>query len=126
MSSTSKGNDWYFGSEADRKSIRGIDFPTNAHIGVDVDSGVSRSLDTTTAKLLDSQVRDALLHGEETSVRAGLPLVRRRQRCPDRRRSRWQLRATMATAMSAPGARRRSKRRARSGAFGALPGRSAL
>jgi len=54
MSSTKKGNDWYFGMKA--------------HIGVDVDSGVTHSLETSTAKLHDSQVWDALLHGKETSV----------------------------------------------------------
>ncbi|MCC5975102.1 MAG: transposase [Rubellimicrobium sp.] len=68
MSSTKKDNDWYFGSEEDQKSIRGIDFPTNAHIGVDVDSGVAHSLETSTDRLQDSQVWDELLHGEETSV----------------------------------------------------------
>ena len=54
MSSTKKGNDWYFGMKA--------------HIGVDADSGVTHSLDTSTAKLHDSQVWDDLLHGDETSV----------------------------------------------------------
>jgi len=54
MSSTKKGNDWYFGMKA--------------HIGVDADSGVTHSLETSTAKLHDSQVWDAVLHGEETSV----------------------------------------------------------
>lgn len=49
MSSTKKGNDWYFGMKA--------------HIGVDVDS-----LDTTTAKVHDSQVWGELLHGDEDSV----------------------------------------------------------
>jgi IS5 family transposase len=53
MSSMIKGNDWYFGM--------------NAHLGVDAESGVTHSPDTSTAKLHDSQVRDALLHGEETS-----------------------------------------------------------
>ena len=48
--------------------IRGINFPTNAHIGVDADNGVTHSLETSTAKLHDSQVWDELLHGEETSV----------------------------------------------------------
>jgi transposase, IS5 family len=47
MSSTKKGNVWYFGMKA--------------HIGVDVDSGVTHSLDTTTAKGHDSQVWDELL-----------------------------------------------------------------
>jgi len=48
-----------------------------AHIGVDADSGVTNSLETTsTARLHDSQVRDALLHGEETSVWAELSLER--------------------------------------------------
>ena len=54
MSSTKKGNDWYFGMKA--------------HIGVDADSGVTHSLETSTARLHDSQVWDDLLHGEETSV----------------------------------------------------------
>jgi IS5 family transposase len=54
MSSTKKGNDWYFGMKA--------------HIGVDVDSGTVHSLDTSTAKLHDSKVWDDLLHGEETSI----------------------------------------------------------
>jgi transposase, IS5 family len=39
-----------------------------AHIGVDADRGVVHSLDTSTARLHDSQVWDDLLHGEETSV----------------------------------------------------------
>ena len=53
-SSTKKGNDWFFGMKA--------------HVGVDADSGIVHSLETTTAKTHDSQVRDELLHGEETSV----------------------------------------------------------
>ena len=79
MSSTKKGNDWYFGMKA--------------HVGVDAQSGVTpeaclrhdvHSLDTTTAKTHDSQVWDALLHGAETSVWAELPLERRRHRRSDR------------------------------------------
>jgi IS5 family transposase len=54
MSSTKKGNDWFFGMKA--------------HIGVDAESGVTYRLETSTAKLHDSQVWDALLHGNETSV----------------------------------------------------------
>lgn len=54
MSSTKKGGDWYFGMKA--------------HIGVDAASGVIHSLETSTAKVHDSQVWDQLLHGEETSV----------------------------------------------------------
>jgi IS5 family transposase len=76
MSSTKKGNDWYFGSEEDQQTVRGTVCPTNAHIGVDADSGVTHSLETSTAKLHDSQVGDELLHGEETSVWAELPLAR--------------------------------------------------
>jgi len=97
MSSTRKGNDWYFGSEADQKSIRWIDFPTNAHVGVNSHTDLVHSLQTTTARAHDSQVRDELLHGKATSVWAELPLERRRQRCSDRWRSRWQFRATIAT-----------------------------
>ena len=54
MSSTKKGNDWYFGMKA--------------HVGVDAESGVVHSLDTTTGSVHDSQVWDALLHGEEDAV----------------------------------------------------------
>jgi IS5 family transposase len=54
MSSTKKGNTWYFGMKA--------------HVGVDADSGTVHSLETSTAKLHDSQVWDDLLHGDETSV----------------------------------------------------------
>lgn len=54
MSSTKKGNDWYFSMKA--------------HIGVDADSGIMHSLATSTAKLHDSQIWDELLHGEEKSV----------------------------------------------------------
>ena len=54
MSSSKKGNEWFFGMKA--------------HIGVDAASGVVHSLDTSTAKLHDSQVWDELLHGGKTSV----------------------------------------------------------
>ena len=54
MSSTKKGNDWYFGMKA--------------HIGVDVDSGAVHSLEATTAKVHDSRIWDELLHGDERSV----------------------------------------------------------
>jgi IS5 family transposase len=54
MSSTKKGNQWYFGMKA--------------HVGVDADSGIVHSLETTTAKVPDNLVWDALLHGKETSV----------------------------------------------------------
>jgi IS5 family transposase len=54
MSSTKKGGDWFFGMKA--------------HVGVDADSGLVHSLETTTARVHDSQVWDALLHGHETSV----------------------------------------------------------
>jgi IS5 family transposase len=71
MSSTRKGNDWYFGMKA--------------HVGVDADSGVTpkacpwhdvHSLQTTTAKTHDARVWDDLLHGTETSVWAELPFER--------------------------------------------------
>ena len=54
MSSTRQGNDWCFGMKA--------------HIGVDAGSGVTHSLETLAARLHDSQVRGALLHGGETLV----------------------------------------------------------
>ena len=54
MTSTKKGNAWYFGMKA--------------HIGVDADSGIVHSLETSTAKTHDSRVWEELLHGGETSV----------------------------------------------------------
>ena len=56
MSSTKKGNDWYFGMKA--------------HVGVDAGNGIVHSLETTTAKVHDSRVWNELLHGGETSIRA--------------------------------------------------------
>ncbi|PWK62646.1 hypothetical protein [Roseicyclus mahoneyensis] len=57
MPSITKGNDWYFGM--------------TAHIGVEADRGVTHSLETSTAKLHDTHVWDAVLHGEETAGWAG-------------------------------------------------------
>ena len=54
MTSTKKGNDWYFGMKA--------------HVGVDLDSGVVHTLETSTAKMHDSQKFDELLHGDEHAV----------------------------------------------------------
>ena len=54
MSSTKKGNQWYFGMKA--------------HIGADADSGLVHSLVFTKAKVADNKVLDNLLHGEEHSV----------------------------------------------------------
>ena len=54
MSSTKKGNAWFFDMKA--------------HVGVDVDSGTAHSLETSTAKVHDRRLWDELLHGEETSV----------------------------------------------------------
>jgi transposase, IS5 family len=68
MPSTKKGNTWYFGSEEDEQTVRGTVCPTNAHVGVDAESGVTHSLETSTAKVHDSRIWDELLHGEETSV----------------------------------------------------------
>ena len=51
MSSTKKGNDWYFGMKAP--------------VGVDVDSGTVHSLEATTAKVHDGRVWNELLHDEE-------------------------------------------------------------
>ena len=54
MTSTKKGNAWYFGMKA--------------HVGVDLDSGVVHTLETSTAKVHDSQKFDDLLHGDEHAV----------------------------------------------------------
>jgi IS5 family transposase len=54
MSSTKKGNAWYFGMKA--------------HVGVDLDSGLVHTLETSTAKLHDSRKFDDLLHGDEQAV----------------------------------------------------------
>ena len=54
MTSTKKGNVWYFGMKA--------------HVGVDIDSGVVHTLKASTAKVHDSQKVDDLLHGDERAV----------------------------------------------------------
>ena len=54
MSSTKKGNNYYFGLKA--------------HIGVDADSGLVHSLEITTAKVADGNMIDVLIHGEEAIV----------------------------------------------------------
>ncbi len=54
MTSTKKGNAWYFGMKA--------------HVGVDLDSGLVHSMEASTAKLHDSQKFDDLLHGDEQGV----------------------------------------------------------
>lgn len=51
MTSTRKGNQWYFGMKA--------------HIGVDAHSGLVHSVRTTTASAADNAVHTQLLHGEE-------------------------------------------------------------
>jgi IS5 family transposase len=54
MHQTRKGNQWYFGMKA--------------HIGVDSRSKLIHSVVATAANVHDSQVLDALLHGDETRV----------------------------------------------------------
>lgn len=64
MSSTHKGNQWYFGLKA--------------HIGVDSQSKLIHSVKVTTAKVHDSQVLDNLMHGaelnEEFTVTVPIPV----------------------------------------------------
>ena len=54
MSSTKKGNQWYFGMKA--------------HIGVDADTGMVHSVEGTTAKVHDRNKLPDLLHGEEKAI----------------------------------------------------------
>ncbi|MGR9053794.1 MAG: IS5 family transposase [Gammaproteobacteria bacterium] len=54
MSSTKKGNTYYFGLKA--------------HIGVDADSGLVHTVEITTAKVADGTMTPALLHGDEAVV----------------------------------------------------------
>jgi IS5 family transposase len=54
MSSTKKGNQWYFGMKA--------------HIGVDAQSGVVHSIETTSAKISDRTPFRKLLHGKEKAL----------------------------------------------------------
>lgn len=54
MTSTKKGNNWYFGMKG--------------HAGVDADSGIVHSFTTTTAKNHDKTKQEDLLHGEEKAV----------------------------------------------------------
>ncbi len=54
MSSTRKGNQWYFGMKS--------------HIGVDVDSGIVHTVEGTAAKVHDRVKMYDLLHGEERAI----------------------------------------------------------
>ena len=54
MHQTKKGNQWYFGMKA--------------HIGVDAESGLVHTLETTAANVSDVAVAHALLHGGEAEV----------------------------------------------------------
>lgn len=54
MSSTKKGNEWYFGMKA--------------HIGSDATSGIVHHLETTAAKINDRTPMKQLLHGEERAL----------------------------------------------------------
>jgi IS5 family transposase len=56
MHQTKKGNQWYFGMKV--------------HIGVDADSGLIHSVQTTSANVHDLTPAPELLHGEETLVYA--------------------------------------------------------
>lgn len=54
MSSTKKGNQWYFGMKV--------------HIGVDPTNRVTHSMIVTTARVHDSKMLDECLHGEEKAI----------------------------------------------------------
>ena len=54
MSSTKKGNNWHFGMKG--------------HAGVDADSGLVHTFETTTAKDHDKTKQEDLLHGEEKAI----------------------------------------------------------
>lgn len=54
MSSTKKGNDWYFGMKA--------------HIGVDAESGLVHTAGVTTGKVHDAKVMDNLIREDDTAV----------------------------------------------------------
>lgn len=54
MSSTKKGSNWYFGLKA--------------HIGVDHKTGISHSVEVTTAKIHDKDKQLDLLHGSEKAI----------------------------------------------------------
>ena len=72
MSSTKKGNDWYFGMKA--------------HIGVDAVSGLVHTVTTTAANAHDATQAHALLHGQEEVVFAdsGYRGVEKRQEIQDK------------------------------------------
>jgi IS5 family transposase len=54
MSQTKKGNQWFFGMKA--------------HIGVDAQSGIVHTLETSAAKVNDRKPFDKLLHGNERAI----------------------------------------------------------
>ncbi len=66
---------------SDKPGIHRV-FGMTAHVGVDADIGVTHSLETSTARVHDSQVRNELPHGEESPVWADKGcVVRPEQHC---------------------------------------------
>ncbi|TGG90913.1 MAG: IS5 family transposase [Aphanocapsa feldmannii 277cV] len=73
MKQTKKGNQWHFGMKL--------------HIGVDDESGLAHSIETTSANVHDLTPSDKLLHGEEARVwaDAGYQRIEKRQAHHDRK-----------------------------------------
>ena len=80
MHQTKKGNRWHFGMKA--------------HIGVDAESGLAHSLETTAANVSDVATAHAVLHGDEEEVwgDAGYQGVGKRDENKDAAR-RWSIRS---------------------------------
>lgn len=78
MSSTRKGTDWFFGLKL--------------HVGTDTGRGLAHSAVVTTAKVHDSRVLPALLHGQETVLYGDTAYVNRlRQRVYETRGLLWRV-----------------------------------
>jgi IS5 family transposase len=72
MTSSKKGNQWYFGMKA--------------HIGVDTAHGLVHTMEATTGKVSDYSMSDTLLHGEEVTAHGDRGYADK-SREPDRPRS---------------------------------------
>ena len=62
MNQTTKGNQWY------HRYAEGFAYGMKVHIGVDKDSGLIHSVETTSANVHDITRAAQLLHGEEEVV----------------------------------------------------------
>jgi IS5 family transposase len=87
MHQTRKGQQWYFGMKA--------------HIGVDVESGLTHTVTTTAANVADVAEVAKLLHGKEKTVHADAGYIGAEKRAPKRGRK-WHVAAKRSKVKAVP------------------------